>query len=100
MVEIERRATPRGVLIACASPSLRVQLATRYIDEEPVVLASGERGMLEHLQRAIGGRGLLPALVLVGSPERRALERTGWAERLERAGVSVLDAAPPIAAVA
>ena len=88
-----------GVLIACASPSLRVQLAARHLDAEPVVLAAGPSGLLHHLRRALAGRALLPELVVVGGDERRALEGSGLLASLEEAGVRVVDAwAPKVAA--
>lgn len=84
-----------GVLIACASPSLRVQLATRHLDEEPVVLAAGPGGLLHHLRRALAGRALLPKRVVVGADERRALEQSGLMGSLDEAGVRVVDAWVP-----
>lgn len=80
---------PRGVLIICASPSLRMRLANEHIEHEPVVLASGQQGWLEHLERAWRGRGLLPALVLADPAALQELARLGWLTRLAERGVEV-----------
>ena len=89
-----------GVLIACASPSQRVQLASRYIDHEPVILAAGSRGLLHHVRRALAGRAVLPARIVVGAAERGGLEDAGLIAILERAGVEVLDAWAPLTVAA
>jgi hypothetical protein len=89
-VSQQRARVGRGVVIAHRVASVRMGVAMELIDEHPVCLASGVKGMLYHLELAARGAARAPCAMVVGEPELRQLVESAIWWRLAGTPVRVI----------
>lgn len=80
----------RGIVIAHPSPSVRVKLAMGLIDDHPVFMANGPKGLLRQMHAVHDGVVRAPQALVLGERELRSLRSSRLWEALSTVPMTIV----------